>query len=666
MSEATMEEFNERFGTFGKKPAAAPRRHNHRHERRLQIIHDFDFPTANRGSPMYSDWLNWLEDTEADLIGEAQKYQKIREDQDDDASVSASRYEAQFSMMEPQIADRERKQFIKRQIRQSEEALERQRELSQTITRIAVIRDIVMKQIIKSLSKNQPPRVYPSSSFTIWVGKNTNLSNVHAGFIFPNKYIVPASSPDDPPPDPSIKNPVTGFSFVYMEYTANVYGWAPSNPAGQNPFLITLMVMRANPEVDLIVQNERPPIRIFADKSLWSSGICYYWDRFASGTAGGAWSPQGILNDGQGCLTTHLSDIGFFLDGRVNTLKLMQSVTAYEADNVTDNNNVNILAYLGFILVLGVVSMIWGFKSDERMREDQRFGRANAPQYWLDGDGLTTPLSVEDPIAYRKVADRNAFILQTFLNVVEREHIVLGSVFYSETFTRPQRIMCLITVVLGVLGINAVVFGSPNTFANQNQWLPAGVLSGLLIFPIYCVFFIMFTIRPTQLKMVLIKRRYRSHDLQRIEQALYQAESEANLAPKTKQPQVGSVTKPLVGGLPALPPVPAVAPPQLALPVGGLPGQSGRPPPGVPPRAPPQAMLPPIYFSRHPMPAQLPAAVENKPALPGRKPPPPPGAPPTRAIPQQLGGTPPGSNPQSFRGPPTPTGAEPPPPGVPP
>ena len=56
-----MEEFNERFGTFGKKPAAAPRRHNHRHERRLQIIHDFDFPTANRGSPMYSDWLNWLE-----------------------------------------------------------------------------------------------------------------------------------------------------------------------------------------------------------------------------------------------------------------------------------------------------------------------------------------------------------------------------------------------------------------------------------------------------------------------------------------------------------------------------------------------------------------------------------------------------------------------------
>merc|ERR1719407_297392 len=178
-----------------------------------------------------------------------------------------------------------------------------------------------------------------------------------------------------------------------------------------------------------------------------------------------------------------------------------------------------------------------------------------------------------------------------------------------------------------------MIFGSPNTFANQNQWLPAGVLSGLLIFPVYCILFIMFTIRPTQLKKVLIKRRYRSHDLQRIEQALYQAESEANLAPKTKQPQVGSVTKPLVGGLPALPPVPSVPDAHLALPVGGM----GRPPPGVPPRAPPQAMLPPIYFSRHPMPAQLPSIEQdNKPALPARKPPPPPGAPPSRAIPPRL------------------------------
>merc|ERR1719271_721235 len=442
--------------------------------------------------------------------------------------------------------------------------------------RVSVVRDIVVKQIITALVANEAPKVFPTPGFTIWIGKQTNMSNVHPAFVFPTKYIVPPDSPDDPTPN----NPLTGFSFEYVEYKKNVYGWAPSTPPSMEAILITLIVMKANPAIDLIVENEKEPIRVFADMYLPSSSVCMYWDRFTPNTAGGAWSSMGILNDGLGCLTTHLSDIGIFVDGRVPEITVLDSVTEDVEEHTVDNNNVNVAAYLGFVLVLGIVAVVWGFKADERVREDQRLGRASAAQYWLDGDGLTTPLSVEDPIAYKKVSDRNSFILQTFLNVAEREHIVLGSVFYSETFTRPQRIVCLITVVLGVLGINAVVFGSPNTFANQNQWLPAGVLSGLLIFPIYCVFFIMFTIRPTQLKKVLIKRRYRSHDLQRIEQAMYEAENVANLAPKTKSQPVNSVTKPLVGGLPALPPVPSVPDAHLALPVGGM----GRPPPGVPPR----------------------------------------------------------------------------------
>ena len=41
---------------------------------------------------------------------------------------------------------------------------------------------------------------------------------------------------------------------------------------------------------------------------------------------------------------------------------------------------VNVAAYLSFVLVLGFVAMVWGFKADERMREDQRLGRANAAQ----------------------------------------------------------------------------------------------------------------------------------------------------------------------------------------------------------------------------------------------------------------------------------------------
>ena len=137
-------------------------------------------------------------------------------------------------------------------------------------------------------------------------------------------------------------------------------------------------------------------------RTLYSTHLCMYWDRFAPDTAGGAWSPQvpsrrdrgavgetlelenrfpccpfkktphihfgifwktftilyiirlsstsvvivandacamivflgslsteisvrcqGLLNNGDGCLTTHLSDIGLFIDGRpVNVLEV--------------------------------------------------------------------------------------------------------------------------------------------------------------------------------------------------------------------------------------------------------------------------------------------------------------------------------------------------------
>merc|ERR1719359_2744081 len=82
--------------------------------------------------------------------------------------------------------------------------------------------------------------------------------------------------------------------------------------------------MKANPEIDLIVYKEKEPIRVFMDMPNPSSATCMYWNRFAPGTAGGAWSSMGMLNDGNGCLTTHLSDMGLFLDGRLPTLLMLE------------------------------------------------------------------------------------------------------------------------------------------------------------------------------------------------------------------------------------------------------------------------------------------------------------------------------------------------------
>merc|ERR1719197_189281 len=482
--------------------------------------------------------------------------------------IKLSQYEAEFAMMEPTEALTARKKFFAEQLLEHEAELESRREVSQIITRVAVSRDIVAKEIILQLGRDEEPKEFKSRGFSFTVGKRTNLSRVHPRFSFPDRFAVPPDSPDD-----------LAFSFQYVEYDINVYGWAPSTPPSLENTVVTLNVMKANPfaEKPLIVRNEKTPIRIFADMDLYASMICLFWDRTLPRTAGGGWSPRGLLNDGRGCLTTHLSDIGLFLDGREPKKIHQISVTELPELNITDYNNVNVAAYLSFVLVLGFVATVWGFKADERMREDQRLGRAAAAQYWLDGDGLVTPLSVEDPIAYRKVNDRNAFLFTTFINVMEREHVLMGSIFYSETFTRPQRLVCLVSLVTGLLAVNAAIYGSPNSFVPEPEetgrspaFFAAGVLSALLMFPLYCMLFLMFTCRPTQLKKVLIKRRYRSHDLQRIEQALQQAEREANLAPENLPPTVGSAHKPLVGGLPALPPVPAQVAPQLALPVGGL------------------------------------------------------------------------------------------------
>jgi len=153
---------------------------------------------------------------------------------------------------------------------------------------------------------------FDTPSYIIWLGKTRNMSEARPSLIFPDKFIVPSDTPDEPTAD----NPLTAFAYVYIEYKKNIYGWSDSAPPGNESTIITLLIMQANTR-EIEVKNETDPIRVFADLSLFSSALCMYWDRFAPNTAGGAWSTRGVLNDGEGCLTTHLSDLALFIDGRI-------------------------------------------------------------------------------------------------------------------------------------------------------------------------------------------------------------------------------------------------------------------------------------------------------------------------------------------------------------
>merc|ERR1719447_1367877 len=104
-------------------------------------------------------------------------------------------------------------------------------------------------------------------------------------------------------------------------------------------------------------------------------------------------------------------------------------------------------------------------------------------RYFYDGDGLTTPLHVDDPIAYAlREVNLTSFWVGTFVNVTVREHAILGTVFYHETFTRPQRLICFMAMLCGLLAINAVIHSQPGYLQQAREYIISGVLSGLFVF----------------------------------------------------------------------------------------------------------------------------------------------------------------------------------------
>lgn len=57
---------------------------------------------------------------------------------------------------------------------------------------------------------------------------------------------------------------------------------------------------------------------------------------------------EGLLNNGDGCLTTHLSDIGLFIDGRpVEVLEVDRAVSYYIDEVVDVGTNYSQMAILG-------------------------------------------------------------------------------------------------------------------------------------------------------------------------------------------------------------------------------------------------------------------------------------------------------------------------------
>ncbi|CAD7924048.1 unnamed protein product [Amoebophrya sp. A120] len=592
--------------------------------------------------------ISFVEKYELPLLRDAKRMNLQEQIGLQTATLVDAKSEIEYNSLDPASAAAFRADDASKLLAERRNQMDTRRNISQAMTRLSLYRDKLVRALIPTLVVNaRQPLSFDTTSFTMDVGRQTNMSAVSSAFVFPSEFIVP----NDSPPERTATNNVTALAYQFIRYKNNIYYWSPSNPKSQESAVITLLMFYADArEYPVCVAgsgcNEGNEfIRVFADYQVYSSGVCLIWDRFFPDTAGGAWNGRDIINDGNGCLTLTLGDIGFFVDGRPSHIYSLTEASIFPLSRLVSRTKLSTFATLIILLLLNWMLVFLGYKQDEKVRSEQRQGVRPYVSYHLDGDGIHTPLTCEDPIAYKFAEDRNQLFVKTFWNVMKREHLAIGPLFYHETFTRPQRLLCTMTLIQGLLALNAAVYGNPNALASADQYVISGILSALLMFPVYCVFLLLFSQRPTPVKRRMIKRRAMNRDLD-----LINAEKEKLIAQSSMLP--ASALTQLSGGrgqalpignlaahnenmsLLALPP-PIASPSvvgrsgQLALPG---PGPGGNPPaPKYPPPPgyakalpPPQELLPPIYFNKAGMP-QLPALPSFEPQAKAATPPAPPG-----------------------------------------
>ena len=648
------------------------------------------YTTSVESSTMTSNELLFhMHQIERDKYGDAIKMVQTLQAEQYSQWQSAASEALRLAQLNPDLAMQQRIEMQDKMISALQEKVLAQQAKSQLMSRLTIMRDKIAKSIIvNDLGNNQMYPKISTAAFDMWVGRTTNLSNVMPTFEFPLVYSVPP----DTPPAPTRDDPRHSYSFEYIEYKNNPYAWATQSldvggaPPSPEVEVITLIPFTGAAEM-LSVKNEPEPIRVFADRDVFASARCMFWDRFWPDTAGGAWSDRGLLNDGRGCLTTHLSDVGIFIDGLVPHPQVNDAAKTFSISEIVIRTNVVVIASLGFVLLINGMGVVWGYLKDEKYRQDIRMGKIKKQGYHFDGDGVTKPLSFSDPIAYAWTSNPNMFYSVTFWNVIKREHIVVAALFYHPNFSRPQRIMCFGALVMGLMAFNAVIYGQqsgmrgasgddPEEWAERGlslspiiPWGICGILGSLFIFPIVWMFMLMFASRPTQVKRRLVKRTYNPEKRNELKTDIRELERAGNLSfafPQFKLPaHFGAAdAQKSVLGLP-VPPPPALAPPMMhaggffasgvsspgaAMALTNSPSTRAPPPTTIPPPQvggsdflppPPPAptdgvnpLLPPIFFGKTAAPGAL--------ALPSD-----PNHTPPRARPTLTGPFEPGSNPGS-------------------
>ena len=99
--------------------------------------------------------------------------------------------ELKRAQMDPELANADRQAALEKNIKELEDGLQERRKKSQLLSRVNIIRDKLVKNIILGLGNNQPYQTIETQTFRLWIGRTTNLSSVHPSFVFPAQYVAP-------------------------------------------------------------------------------------------------------------------------------------------------------------------------------------------------------------------------------------------------------------------------------------------------------------------------------------------------------------------------------------------------------------------------------------------------------------------------------------------
>jgi hypothetical protein len=401
--------------------------------------------------------LEFLKDFEKPHLEKAVAWLRAKDEQEEDFTSYVSRFqpEVQRALLS------ERETFLDEQKSAAINA-------SLLFNRIEAARQVVVEKIVTTLVRNQPPVVFETEQFTLTVGKTTDMSSALSAFKFPNSFTVPKSSPDVP----TENNPVTGFSFMYVQYKTDPFSWAIN--AEDNPIassVVTLRVMKADPSMPLVFSPAEKPIRLFADQRLPASGTC---KRFEIDEL--SWTGKGAVNDDQGCLVTRPGTFAIFVDPSFPSANRSEPVNVVNSKASMDLNlNLFPIGTLIGMILLHAVFMLWGHYKDR--------GQIDPPKFiLLDGDGINSPTSIDDPIAYGQSSILKLH-LHTFRNVLIRRLIIAWPLTYHPIKLRIAR------VALSCLSMTTCAMMS-TVLIDLSQMEPAttGLLASLISFTTHSLF----------------------------------------------------------------------------------------------------------------------------------------------------------------------------------